>query len=130
MKTGEPYPEAYRPTTEIVKESQGLPRAFVVVPRFEAQNLQTHAPLVELVRNVAEGLGATPAQVALAWVLAQGEAIVPIPGTKHGARLLENLGAAGVTLSSEDIRTINAALDAIPVAGDRYPAAFAKRVAP
>ncbi|MCS5719921.1 aldo/keto reductase [Herbiconiux sp. CPCC 205763] len=87
-------------------------------PRFEGENLAANIRIVEVVDAVAAELDATPAQVALAWLLAQGDDIAPIPGTKHVTRLEENVGAAALTLTPEQLER----LDAIaPAAGDRYP---------
>ena len=86
-------------------------------PRFQREALEQNLALADRVRVVAERVGATPAQVALAWVLAQGEQVVPIPGTKRLAYLEENAAAAEVALGVEDL----AELDALPAAaGSRY----------
>ena len=86
-------------------------------PRFAVGNLEQNLRIVTEVEAVAAEAGATPAQVALAWLLAQGDDIVPIPGTRHASRLEENAAAAGVVLSPEQ----RARLDAVPAAtGDRY----------
>jgi aryl-alcohol dehydrogenase-like predicted oxidoreductase len=84
-------------------------------PRFQGENLDRNLQLVDEVRAVAGAHGATPAQVALAWLLAQGDDVVPIPGTKRPARLDENLGALDVRLSDDDVRR----LEALRPAGDR-----------
>ncbi len=76
--------------------------------------------LLGAVRDVAERYGAAPAQVALAWLLAQGENIVPIPGTRHPAYLAENLGAAALTLASEDLALLAQAMEPGAVHGARY----------
>ena len=87
------------------------------MPRFQDQALEQNQRIVEVVRQVAGRLGATPAQVAIAWTLAQGEHVIPIPGTKKRAYLHENTGAAGVELPPADL----AVLDALPPAvGPRY----------
>ena len=88
-----------------------------VNPRFEGDNLTENLKIVDAVEAVARELGATPAQVALAWILAQGEGIAPIPGTKRVGRLEENVAADSVTLTGDQLATLNA-LPA-PV-GDRY----------
>ena len=86
-------------------------------PRFAQQNLDRNLRIVDEVETVAAEAGATPAQVALAWILAQGDDIVPIPGTRRVSRLEENLAAASLELTKEQI----ARLDALPAAvGDRY----------
>jgi len=91
-------------------------------PRFENENFQKNLDLVGEVQRLAADKGVTPAQLALAWVLAQDEAIVPIPGTKRRARLEENVGAVDVDLSDHDLQRI---ADALPkAAGERYPAAM------
>ena len=73
---------------------------------------------------IAERLGASPGQVALAWLLAQKPWIVPIPGTRRLARLDENLAAADLTLAPDDLAALTAASDSVAVEGDRYPAAM------
>jgi aryl-alcohol dehydrogenase-like predicted oxidoreductase len=79
------------------------------------------SPLVDLLKRVAERKRATPAQIALAWLLAQKPWIVPIPGTRKLARLEENIGAASIELTSEDLRDINEAASKITVQGARLP---------
>jgi len=100
-----------------------------IVPRFSPENIDANQALVELVKSVAAAKQATPSQIALAWVLAQKPWIAPIPGTTKMARLEENLGAAAVVLNESELHALNAALDSIEIAGDRYPAGsdFAKR---
>ncbi|WP_423142910.1 aldo/keto reductase [Parablastomonas sp. CN1-191] len=90
------------------------------VPRFAADALAANQAVVALVKAVAAAKGVTPAQVALAWLLAQKPWIVPIPGTTRLARLEENLHAADVMLSAEEMARIDAGLRATSVAGDRY----------
>ncbi len=99
-----------------------------IVPRFKPENLDANQALVNLIKEMAAGKNATPAQIALAWVLAQKPWIVPIPGTTKLSRLEENLGAADVELTAGELRDLNAALDKIEIAGDRYPEELAKRV--
>lgn len=94
------------------------------LPRFAPEARRANAGLVEVIGGIAERLGATRAQVALAWLLAQRPTIVPIPGTTKLHRLEENLGAADLVLSDEDRRGIDEALTGIEVAGARYPAAM------
>jgi aryl-alcohol dehydrogenase-like predicted oxidoreductase len=84
-------------------------------PRFRDGAFDANLRAVDIVREVADAHGATPGQVALAWLLAKGPDVVPIPGTKRIAYLEENLGAVGVELTAEDL----ARLDALPVVGDR-----------
>jgi aryl-alcohol dehydrogenase-like predicted oxidoreductase len=99
-----------------------------IVPRFTPENLDANQVLVNLVKEIAAGKNATPAQIALAWVLAQKPWIVPIPGTRKLERLAENLGAAYVELTAEELRQLNDELSKIEISGDRYPAEYAKRV--
>jgi aryl-alcohol dehydrogenase-like predicted oxidoreductase len=89
-------------------------------PRFEGENFQRNLELVERVRQIAEEKQITPGQLALAWVLAQGEQIVPIPGTKRRSYLEENAAAAAVQLTQEEMRRINEAAPLGAGAGDRY----------
>jgi aryl-alcohol dehydrogenase-like predicted oxidoreductase len=90
-------------------------------PRFQGENFQRNLELVERVREIAEERNATPAKLALDWVLAQGEDIVPIPGTKRRERLEENVAALDVELTSADLERIEAAFPKGATAGDRYP---------
>jgi pyridoxine 4-dehydrogenase len=99
-----------------------------VVPRFSEENRKANAGLVEVVGKIADTKGATRAQIALAWLLAQKPWIVPIPGTTRLHRLEENVGAAAVELSAEDLSAIESALQQIKVVGDRYPAHLQQRV--
>jgi len=98
------------------------------VPRFSETARQANQQLVEVVQQLAAEQGVTPAQVALAWLLAKAPWIVPIPGTTKLHRLEENLGAAGVTLSPEALDHINQTLANIDVVGDRYPQHLQARV--
>ncbi|HEY3069271.1 MAG TPA: aldo/keto reductase [Gaiellaceae bacterium] len=90
-------------------------------PRFQGENFERNLELVERVREIAEEKGATAAQLTLAWVLAQGEDIVPIPGTTHRERVEENDAAADVHLTDDDLERIEAAFPKGATAGDRYP---------
>jgi aryl-alcohol dehydrogenase-like predicted oxidoreductase len=90
-------------------------------PRFQGENFAKNLSLVDRVGEIASELGVTPAQVALAWVLAKGDDIVPIPGTTRIARLEENAAAAGVKLSAEQMQRIEAAAPKGAASGDRYP---------
>ena len=91
------------------------------LPRFTPQARESNQALVDLLRTIGDRKGATPAQVALAWLLAQRPWIVPIPGTTKQGRLQENLGAAELELTSEDLVEIDRAASEIPVEGARYP---------
>lgn len=93
------------------------------VPRFALDALKANMALVEIIRDVAVRKGATPAQIALAWLLAQKPWIVPIPGTTKLHRLQENLGALKVTLSLEDLRDIESAMTGLVLHGARLPEA-------
>ena len=99
-----------------------------VFPRFTAEARAANQAVVDLLGRVAETKDATPAQVALAWLLAQRPWIVPIPGTRRLERLEENLGAADVQLSADDLAEIDAAADKITVVGDRYPEAMQQMI--
>jgi len=99
-----------------------------IVPRFTPENLDANQVLIKLVKEIAAGKNSTPAQIALAWVLAQKPWIVPIPGTTKMTRLEENLGAVNIELTSGELRDLNFALSKIEISGDRYPAEYAKRV--
>ena len=97
------------------------------VPRFTADARKANQAVVDLLREIGERKNATPAQIALAWLLAQKPWIVPIPGTRKLERLDENLGAADVELSIEDLREIEEAAKKITVQGARYPEAYERR---
>jgi aryl-alcohol dehydrogenase-like predicted oxidoreductase len=90
-------------------------------PRFQGENFQKNLDLVEQVNQIAAEKGITPSQLALAWVLAQGEDVVPIPGTKRVKYLEENIGAVDVELTDDDLRRIDEAFPKGATAGDRYP---------
>lgn len=97
-----------------------------MVPRFSPEARKANMVLVELVRSVAERKGATPAQVALAWLLAQKPWIVPIPGTTKVHRLEENLGAVNVALNADDLRQIEESASGLKLEGARLPEAMLK----
>jgi len=99
-----------------------------VVPRFAPEARKANQALVDRLGEIAARKGATKAQVALAWLLAQRPWIVPIPGTTKLSRLEENIGAADIELTPDDLREIAAALSDIRVQGDRYPAHMQARV--
>ena len=98
-----------------------------IVPRFSPEARKANRALVDRLGSIAAAKQATPAQVALAWLLAQKPWIVPIPGTTKVHRLKENVGAAAVELTRDDLRQIEEALGQIKVQGDRYPAHLAAR---
>jgi len=98
------------------------------LPRFTPEARKANKALVDLIGAIAERKNATPAQIALAWVLAQKPWIVPIPGTTKLHRLEENIGAVSVELTPEDLREINEASAKITVQGDRYPEKLMKMV--
>ncbi|WP_152224233.1 aldo/keto reductase [Pseudomonas sp. SCB32] len=99
-----------------------------IVPRFSEENRKANAGLVEVLGHIAEGKGATRAQIAIAWLLAQQPWIVPIPGTTKLHRLEENLSAATLVLDATDLAAIEAALRQIEIVGERYPAHLQQRV--
>ena len=90
-------------------------------PRFEGENFRRNLHLAETVRQIAEEIACAPAQLALAWVLAQGQDIVPIPGTKHPRYVEENIGALNVHLTDEQLRRLDEAFPVGVPAGERYP---------
>jgi aryl-alcohol dehydrogenase-like predicted oxidoreductase len=98
-----------------------------IVPRFSPEARKANQALVDQLASIAKAKGATSAQVALGWLLAQKPWIVPIPGTTKLHRLKENVGAADVQLTSDDLRKIGEALASFKVEGDRYPAHLAAR---
>jgi aryl-alcohol dehydrogenase-like predicted oxidoreductase len=97
-------------------------------PRFSAENLKANRPTLDLLEKVAVKKGATPAQIALAWLIAQKPFIVPIPGTRNMEHLNENLGALAVELKPEELREIDIALSKITVFGGRMNAAQMEQV--
>lgn len=99
-----------------------------IVPRFSEENRKANQALVDVITEFAEQKKATPAQIALAWLLAKKPWIAPIPGTTKLSRLEENLGATAVELSIEDVRALEEASSAIKVEGERYPATHAKLI--
>lgn len=99
-----------------------------VVPRFTPEARKANQVLVDLIRTIAERKNATPAQIALAWLLAQKPWIVPIPGTTKLHRLEENIAAVEVELTPDDLREINEATSKITVQGARYPEALERKV--
>ena len=98
------------------------------LPRFTPEARKANKALVDLIGAIAEQKKATPAQIALAWVLAQKPWIVPIPGTTKSHRLAENIGAVSIQLTPEDLRDIDAAASKVVVQGDRYPEKLMKMV--
>ncbi|WP_432241513.1 aldo/keto reductase [Herbaspirillum robiniae] len=99
-----------------------------IVPRFDEENRRANAALIDVLGRIAAPRGLTRAQIALAWLLAREPWIAPIPGTTKLHRLQENLGAADVVLSPQDLADIEAALAQVRIAGDRYPAHLQQRV--
>ena len=94
-----------------------------ISPRFSEDNIEANRALLSVIETMAKAKRATPAQIALAWVMAQGNDIVPIPGTRRIAYLEENLNSMSVSLSPADLATLDAAFPAGVAKGDRYPAA-------
>jgi aryl-alcohol dehydrogenase-like predicted oxidoreductase len=100
----------------------------VIVPRFSEENRKANQALVDVVREFARQKKATPAQIALAWLLAKKPWIVPIPGTTKLSRLEENLGGTTIELTEQDVRALEESSSAIKVEGDRYPATHQKLI--
>jgi aryl-alcohol dehydrogenase-like predicted oxidoreductase len=98
------------------------------LPRFTAEARQANQALVDLLAAVAADKGATPAQVALAWLLARAPWVVPIPGTRRVARLEENLGAVDVALAGDELADLTRAAAAVEVHGERYPEAMQRHI--
>jgi aryl-alcohol dehydrogenase-like predicted oxidoreductase len=96
------------------------------LPRFTPEAMAANQAFVDLLGRIAAEKQATPAQIALAWLLAQKPWIVPIPGTTKPARLEENLGSLAIKLSPDDLREIDAAISKVPVQGERYPEHIAR----
>jgi aryl-alcohol dehydrogenase-like predicted oxidoreductase len=99
-----------------------------IVPRFSPEARKANQALVDVIGVIAASMKATPAQIALAWLLAQRPWIVPIPGTTKLHRMEENVGAAAIELTPDDLRRIRDAVEGVPVQGDRYPAHLQARV--
>ena len=97
-------------------------------PRFQAENFAHNRELVAGIEAMAKDKGCTPSQIVLAWLLAQGEDVVAIPGTRHASRLDENVGALRVKLTADDVARMSAAIPTGAAAGARYPAAGMKAV--
>lgn len=98
-----------------------------IVPRFSEENRKANQALVDLVKTIASQKDATPAQIALAWLLAQKPWIVPIPGTTKLNRLEENIGGVNLILSDNELKKINVALHTIQISGERYPEELKKK---
>jgi len=99
-----------------------------ILPRFTPEAMEKNQALIDLLKRIGDAKKATPAQIALAWLLAQKPWIVPIPGTTKLHRLEENIGAANVELTSDDLAEIKRATDAIKIEGERYPERLLKTV--
>ena len=97
------------------------------LPRFTVEARRANQALVERLRTIGQRKGATPAQLALAWLLARAPWIVPIPGTTNARRLEENLRAADVELTSDDLAEIDSVASEVPIVGDRYPTELEQR---
>jgi aryl-alcohol dehydrogenase-like predicted oxidoreductase len=98
-----------------------------IIPRFTPEALKANQDLVDLLKKVAGEKNATPAQISLAWLLTQKPWIIPIPGTTKPERLKENIDSANLSLSSDELNQINAALEKIQVFGERYPEGLERR---
>ena len=99
-----------------------------IVPRFKKENLEANQKLIEFIKMIANNKNITPSQVALSWVLAQKNFIVPIPGTRSLYRLKGNTSSADIVLTDNELNDINEALSKILIHGDRYPKEYADRV--
>lgn len=99
-----------------------------IVPRFSEENRKANQGVVDALKRIADRKKATPAQIALAWILAQKPWMVPIPGTRRLPRLEENIGAASIDLTSDDLTEIERAVSGIHVKGERYPEALQKMI--
>jgi aryl-alcohol dehydrogenase-like predicted oxidoreductase len=97
------------------------------LPRFTSEARKANRPVIDLLEQIGAQKHATPAQIALAWLLSQKPWIVPIPGTTKLTRLLENIAASSIELTLDDLRQTDAAAAQITVEGDRYPQEEAKR---
>ena len=97
------------------------------LPRFQKEAMEANMKLIEIIKKIAEEKNATPAQIALAWLLAQKPWIVPIPGTTKSSRIKENIGAADIQFSKQELKEINSATDEIQIVGNRYTPELAKR---
>jgi aryl-alcohol dehydrogenase-like predicted oxidoreductase len=95
-----------------------------VAPRFQGENYENNLAMAARVAEIAQDKGVTPAQLAIAWVLAQGDDIVAIPGTKRRKYLEQNVAAADIVLSPEDLIALGKAVPRDAIAGERYPASF------
>jgi len=116
--SSEPMNEAiFRASSAAIR---GLDLVTETPPRFQGENFAANMNAVEIVRTIADAIGAKPSQVALAWLLGKGDFIVPIPGTKRRAYLEENAGAVDVKLSDDDMARLEAALRPEAVSGPRY----------
>ncbi|MDP4278709.1 MAG: aldo/keto reductase [Bacteroidota bacterium] len=116
-------------TGKITADTSFVPNDFRnTVPRFSAENRQANMALVDLLTTIATEKQATPAQIALAWILAQKPWIVPIPGTTKLHRFNENIGAVDVKLTADDLKNINEAASKIDLQGDRYQPSNAKLI--
>lgn len=99
-----------------------------IFPRFSPENMDANQDIVHFIRKVAKEKNATPAQIALSWLLAQKPWIVPIPGTRKLERLEENLGSASLELTPAELAELNAAVAQIEITGERYPEEIRNRV--
>lgn len=115
-------------TGKFTAENKRPSAAGSIYPRFTDEALAANQVLVDYLKKLADEKQATPAQVALAWVMAQKNWIVPIPGTRKKERLEENIQSVSVSLSEAELAEIDKALAEIPIQGERYPEEYAKRV--
>ena len=111
-----------------MKTPRSISLISAIVPRFTPEARKANQGIVDLLRKIAQEKKSTPAQIALAWLLAQKPWIVPIPGTTKVTRLEENIGAVSVELTAEDLRNIDSAAEKITIQGARYPEHLQKMV--
>jgi aryl-alcohol dehydrogenase-like predicted oxidoreductase len=107
-----------------IKTPEDLKDNRVNMPRFQGENFYKNIELVEKIKTLADQKGCTPSQLAIAWVLAQGDDVITIPGSKRIKHLEENIAAGNVQLTEEDLRSIEAIMPAGIVSGTRYPEMF------
>jgi aryl-alcohol dehydrogenase-like predicted oxidoreductase len=107
-----------------IKKPADLKDSRVNMPRYQGENFYKNLELVEKIKTLAAEKGCTPAQLAIAWVLAQGEDIIPIPGSKRIKHLEENIASENVQLTREDLQNMEAIMPAGIVSGTRYPERF------
>ena len=117
-----------RPEGNQVKYKSLQKISFSNFPKFSKEFLPLNMPIIEWLKTYAAKKGATPSQIALAWLLAKSESIVPIPGNRYEAHLLENLGSINFRLTKDDVQEIETSLSKFPVYGDRMGEAHMSQI--